>query len=183
MRRRPLDAAGERSTAARCRPWRSSARVAPSAGAAIEHPTHLRRREVRVEDEAGRRAHRRAVPWSSSAWHRAAVRRSCHTMARWRGAPRLAVEADRCFSLVRDADARRFVARRRGRASATSASVATASPAISLASCSTSPGGGEELGELAIGLVEDLEVGGQRRRCARPSCRRRGRESGPSGPG
>ncbi len=74
------------------------------------------------------------------------------------GRARLAVEADRCFSLVGDADRDDLVtgvATRRGDVSERRHGEAGDLFGVVL----DLPGRGEELGELSVGLVEDLQTG------------------------
>ena len=99
-----------------------------------------RRSTDRARDRCAARTRGR-WPASRSSSQRAAVRRSCHTMARWSGRPVRPVPRDDGLALVGDADRgdglRRPRARRRS-----SASVARTASQISSASCSTQPGWG-----------------------------------------
>ena len=92
-------------------------------------------------------------PASASSSQRAAVRRSCQTMARCRGSPVRRSHDHGRLALVGDADG----GDRARRATAiSSASVVPATAAqISAASCSTQPGLGEVLGELAVRPARD----------------------------
>jgi hypothetical protein len=107
----------------------------------LMQPLDLRAGEVRVEHEAGALADERLVPASRSSSQRAAVRRSCQTIARWSGSP-VAVPGDDRLALVRDAD------RRRGRRPSTrrverlARDRARDLPDLA-ASCSTQPGRGK----------------------------------------
>ena len=83
-----------------------------------------------------------STPAARSSSQRGAVRRSCHTIARWRGRPVHAVPHDDGLALVGDADRRR---RSRRRAAATTSVKRVRAPRaqISSGSCSTHPGRGK----------------------------------------
>ena len=106
----------------------------------VEQPGELGGREVGV-DRRGRCAPGRSGSWPSatSSRQRAAVRRSCQTIARWTGAPGRALPEHRGLALVGDAD-RGDLAPRRGRPRrARSRQTASVSRQISSGSCSTQP--------------------------------------------
>jgi hypothetical protein len=130
-----------------------------SAGdAVVEHPTHLGRREVRVEHETRRRAHLRSVTLvvkPLTLIGRSAVLPNDGAAER---NARRTVEADRCFSLVGHADRGDHVIGLKGL------------NGYLAEGCDGKLGdlervvldlawGGEELGELAVGLADGLQLG------------------------
>ena len=114
-----------------------------------EQPLELGGREVRVEHEPGGRPDEGEVAGRRrSSSQRAAVRRSCHTMARWQRPAGAPVPRHDRLALVGDADGGDGLPSRRGD------QLGERRPddgvQISSASCSTQPGPGEVLGELAV---------------------------------
>ena len=128
-------------------------------GAVVEEPAHLGGREVRrrarvrssSEPAASRRARR-------ARWQYAAVRRSCQTMARWGSRPVVAVEGDRCLSLVGDAE-RDDVVALRARARGDVAQRGDSEIGDLAGVVFDLAGAGEVLGEFAVGGVPDLDAG------------------------
>ena len=125
----------------------------------------LGRAEIGIEQQAGRRLHRRFVPGLAQRRRRcSAVRRSCHTIAgRQRRAAAPVPEDDR-LALVGDAD-RRDPRRRRSPIASRAAS--SVSRQISSASCSTQPGRGIARRERPLRHRADAR---RRRRPASRAC-------------
>ena len=126
----------------------SQASIVPSARSADtgtspspQQPLELGAAEVRVEHEAGAlRARGRARPAAASSSQRAAVRRSCHTMARPYGRP---VARSQATTVSRWLVIPMAATEPAPTWSTTSCSVARAASQISSASCSTQPGRGK----------------------------------------
>ncbi len=113
-----------------------------------EQPLELGGREVRVEHEAGAVADQVAGGRHRvSSSQRSAVRRSCQTMARWRGSPVRRSQT----TMVSRWSVMPMAATGSSSVATSSASVAVTAAQISAASCSTQPGPGEVLGELPVG--------------------------------
>ncbi len=108
----------------------------------VKQPLDLGRREVRVEHEPGARAHEPLVPGGAQLSQRAAVRRSCQTIARCSGSPLAGSHTQTVSRWFEIPTAASSPARTRASASASPAT-ACVTVQISPASCSTQPGRGK----------------------------------------
>ena len=132
------------------------------AGHVVEQPGELGAGEVGVEDQPGLLAEAAARGRARfSASHAGAVRRSCQTMALASGSPVLRFQTQRRLALVGDADRGDVAGGRRRPAASASRAVASCDSQISRGSCSTQPGFGKDLPELALRHGDDGSVGGE----------------------